>query len=349
MKKYLGFILVLISLLFIGPVKAEEGNFFADDNVSVEEAKDGTVFAAGNIVKSSSIIDGIGFFAGNNVTIKSTQDYLFAAGNNVTLEELNTKDAFVAGNTIEINKSIIRDLYAAASQIIVNSDIERNAFLAGNEVTISGKIQGNVTISAEKITIKDDAIIAGTLKYPEEAEIKISDKATIGEKETYKGEIEIEEKETIWTKIISTLRSFVSMFLIAVILLAVNKKLFTSIKSIKKDGKLALHLVYGFAFLVLVPIAAIIVMITIFGFPLSIISLLLYGILLYLSIIPTAYLFGEWILGKSIKSDYLIMLISLLVLYVVKLIPYLGGLVSFASLLFGLGTYSVVTIKTIKK
>ena len=115
--------------------------------------------------------------------------------------------------------------------------------------------------------------------------------------------------------------------------------MFDSMSKLKKDGTLALNILYGLGFLVLVPLASICVILTIVGAPLAVISLMLYGVLIYLSIIPTAYVFGEICFGKIIDNKYLLMVVSLLVLYIVKLIPIIGGLVSFVSLLFGLGTY----------
>ena len=121
MKKSLSILLILVVMLFAVPVHAKENNFYADENVSVEGNQDGSVFAAGYIVKSESVIDGLGFFAGNKVTIKSTQDHLFAAGYDVVLNGIKTKDAFVAGNTIEIEDCAFSDLEALTSVTIPKS------------------------------------------------------------------------------------------------------------------------------------------------------------------------------------------------------------------------------------
>ena len=340
MKKSLSILLILVVMLFAVPVHAKENNFYADENVSVEGNQDGSVFAAGYIVKSESVIDGLGFFAGNKVTIKSTQDHLFAAGYDVVLNGIKTKDAFVAGNTIEIEDSSIRDLYAAASIITINSDLSGDLYASGESVTINGVIDGDVNIAAEKITISEKTVINGTLKYNDDAEINIDDKATINDKVTYESKsVDTEVEESFGSKVVSKILSYISILLVSFVLILVNKNMFVRMKKLDKNAKLALNLLYGFVVLIVVPIACILAMFTIVGIPLSIITLLLYGILIYLSIIPTAYILGDCILGKKITNDYALMSVSLLILYVIKLIPVLGGLVSFASLIFGLGTY----------
>ena len=70
------------------------------------------------------------------------------------------------------------------------------------------------------------------------------------------------------------------------------------------------------------------------------ICLLLYGIMFYLSVIPTAYYIGNWIAKDKVENKYLLFAISVLVIYVLRLIPIIGGLVTFISLCFGLGMYA---------
>ena len=349
MKKKIVLLLVMVLSLIAVPVYAKD-NFIADNSANVEEEKDSTTFVAGNSVKLASDIDGLGFAAGNIVYVSSKQDYLFAAGNNVTLDGVTAKDAFVAGNFITVEASTIRDLYVAGTNIIINSDVARNAYIAGTSVVINSKIAGDLNLACDTIKLGKDAEITGKLIYPEDSKVEIEKGASVTEKETYKSnsanvdvEVKVSPFALLVSKLISTGYRYLAMLIIGLILIACNKKLFEKMSKYDKTfGKIALTALLGFAFLIMLPVAAIFVMFTVIGIPLSVISLIIYGLLIYLSIIPTSYYFGNLVFGKSIKNKYLLFMLSLLIVYVIRMIPFIGGLVGFISLIFGLGMYATL-------
>lgn len=353
MKKKICLLLVVVLSLVSLPVFAEDyDNFKAEDNLIVDGTIGSTTFAAGNSVKTSSEIDGTAFIAGNSLSIGSKQDYLFAAGNSVVLNGATTKDAFVAGSTVSIDSSEVRDLYVAASSITINSDVSRNLYAAGGTIIINSQIQGDVNLACESIKLGENAVITGKLVYPEEASIDIKDKEKIGEIKTYKSakvdtdvDVKISPVAIIIAKVLGTLYKYVAMLLITFILLALAKPMFEKLANVDKSfGKVALTSLIGFGILCLLPFAAIIAMITIIGIPLGIVSLIVYGLLIYLSIIPTAYYFGNMMFGKSIKNRFLLMTLSLLLIYILKAIPVVGTIVGFVSLIFGLGMYLTLLV-----
>lgn len=349
MKKKTFLLLIILLTIVAIPVFAKtKDNFYANEDVTLDNATESTTFVAGNNVELSSEIDGASFVAGNNLKITSSQDYIFAAGNNINLEGITTKDAFIAGNIINIQQSNIRDLYAAGSNIRIDSDISRNAYLAGDQVIINAKIDGDVTIASEKIRIGKEASITGTLKYPEGVDVSIANPENIGKTKTYKESADVKIEINPISRITATLYSFLSMLVVALAFYATNKKFFKKLEKEEKNGMQVLKAgIIGLATLILLPIVAIIVMITVIGIPISIISLLIYGLLIYLSVIPTAYYFGKWIAKDSIKNNCLLLFLSLLIVYVVRLLPVIGGLVSFLSLCIGLGLYMILIKKYI--
>lgn len=353
MKKKILLLLIMVLGLVAIPVHAEElDHFVAGDSVVVDKELGKTAFVAGNSVKLSSQIDGAAFVAGNIIYLNSSQDYLFAAGNNVTLDSVTAKDAFVFGNFLTVEASNIRDLYAAGTNIIINSDITGDLYVIGESVSINARVEGNVYSATDTIMIGENGVINGKLTYSEDTKLDAKESSIINDTETYANktkdidvdvDVKVNPFAIIAGKVLGGLYRFIAMFIIAVILLALNKKAFENIKKVKQDfGTIALTALLGFAFLILLPIAAIIVMITVIGIPLSVVALIIYGLLIYLSIIPTAYYFGNLVFGKAIKNRFLLMLVSLVILYFIRLIPILGGLVGFISLIFGLGIYTTL-------
>ena len=181
--------------------------------------------------------------------------------------------------------------------------------------------------------------INGTLRYPENAKIEKQATSQVAKEKTYK-ETEIDTKDTWRELITSFLTSVLSMILIALVLLALNKKVFEKIEKLPKEAsEIAKTSLLGLGVLTITPIIAIILLISTIGIGLSIISLLIYGIMIYVSAIPTSYFVGKWILKDKIKNDYLLISISIFVLYLLRIIPIIGGLITFLSLCFGLGVY----------
>ena len=333
-------IIIFLSMICI-PVMAKTNNgFYSDEDIKLEKKVNTSTFVFGNNIEIKSEIEGLNFVAGNNISLSSHQDYLFTAGNSINLENVTAKDAFIAGNLINIQSSTIRDLYAAGQTIRIDSDISRNAYLAGDKITINSKIDGDVYVSGEKIRIGKNAVITGTLKYPKGVDVSISESAEIHKQKTFKNS-EIKVELSPMDYIVDCLFSYCAMLIIAILLIKVNKKYYHKIKEEKKEASTVFQTILkGFAFLFLVPIACLLIMITVFAIPLSIILLIIYGILVYLSIIQTAYYIGTWLLKDKIKNDYLNITISLLVLYILKSIPLVGAYISLIIILFGLGLYT---------
>ena len=368
MKKKLVIITIFLLVIATIPVFATDKNAFkAGDTINSEEEVNSTSFFAGNNINLSSTIDGLSFVAGNNIIVSNKQDYLFVAGNNIEVVNADTKDAFVAGNSVTIESSKIRDLYVAAEDITITSDITRDAYIGGNKVTINGAIKGDLKIAADEIIIGENASVKGTLKYPEKANIKVAETAEVQNKETYKTK-EVNTEVTLKDTIISAVTSFLSLLLVAFILLATNKKLFKqiskeekSVNNFLKNSLIGLGLLLlipflaiidflknsliGLGLLLLIPFLAIIALFTVIGIPMSIIVLLLYGIFIYISLIPTAYYLGGWILKDKITNEYVLLGISLFVIFVIKYIPIIGGLVNFIFLIFGFA----ILLKQMKK
>ncbi len=344
MKNKLFLLLIILLAVIIVPVNAKEENFYANESVVLEEDVDATTFVAGNAIDIKSNNNGLNFAAGNIVNISGAHDYVFAAGNNITITNLTTKDMFLAGNVVTINSSEIRDLYVAASSITINSKIERNAYLGGDRVTINSEVNGDITVASDNIVIGEEAIINGTLKYPEGVKPVISNNASINKTKTYESDDYNKELSVVDTIIIPTIISYVSLLLIAFILLTVSKKAFAKYeKTGKKATDILITTGIGFIGLIVVPVVAIILMLTLIGIPLSIITLIIYGIMIYLSAIPATYYLGS-LITKGKMNSYLLLTLSLLVFYIVRLIPIIGTIIVFLIICLGLGIF----IKNIK-
>ena len=145
--------------------------------------------------------------------------------------------------------------------------------------------------------------------------------------------------------------TYVMIFIIGLIIILIAKKRITLMQSaIQKRPWQTLG--WGALILIATPIAAIIVMITVIGLPLGIISLILWGVALYLSQIPVALLLGRLIIRQNRELDSKGIMIGalalgLFVLFVLRLIPIVGWIIGLLVIAFGLGTL-ITSIGTVR-
>lgn len=319
--------------------------FQADDNLNISGIYDGTVFFAGSNVTSSSTINGIGFIAGQTLDISGVANYGFFAGNVVNIQGTINNDLFVTGNTISIkdNAKVGRDTYLFASNVsLVNTIISRNLYISSVDVNISNTtILGNVNVNASNIVFGDNVNISGTLKYNDDASITNINKVNAGA--TLVSVTEKDDIEDVWgNKIVNFVISLIGMILIGIILYGIWSNLFKKCSNTMKNytfGKCLSDIVIGFLILIAVPVISIMLMITIIGIPISIITLISYIISIYLTTIFVGYLLGNFIITKIFKhkeNGYLAIVLGVFVIKLIELVPFIGGIVCFIVICLGL-------------
>lgn len=341
MKKYFKcFILIVVMIMLsITTVNAKSSKdlFQAGDKVSIEDKLDGTAFIAGNEIKINNTIDGIGFVAGNKLNFNANQEYVIGAGNEIIVEKDIEKDLFLAGNEIKINGNVLRDTYLAANTIAINGNLNRNSYIYASEVTLKGTFNGNVTVYATNINI-EGAKITGTLKYNKDAVIDGLNN-TIKTKTYNTTSNKITFKEYMY----AIVSKYVHITMLAIVLVFVCEKLFK--KSLKQTEdltakKTAILCGKGFLILIGVPMVALMLLLTGIFSSVGVIGGIIYGILVYIANIFTAYTVAHKLDKKYFKKNmnsYILMIVGLFIIYVLSYIPYIGGFVSLLSLLFGLG------------
>ena len=102
-------------------------------------------------------------------------------------------------------------------------------------------------------------------------------------------------------------------------------------------SKVWLPLLIGFSALIIVPIVAIIAMFTVVAVPLSFIALIIYGLLIYIAPVISGIILGKVVFKNM--NIYLSALIGTVIIKLVMLVPYLGGILFFGAMLLSLGLF----------
>jgi len=336
-------IFIVFSLLFITNVSAsdyENEMFINDENITINSDINSSSLIIGDNIDVNNKIEGVGILFGNNVVLDSSVDYFATIGSNVTFNGI-VKDGLILGDTIILNESssVGRDITIFADTVSISGSISRNVRIYAKDVTIKdAQIAGNVKINyADNIKVEANAHIIGELSYNEDAITSISNVASIGNTTTYI--VEVDDVNAFLEIIKNKAISLINVLVVFALSLYFAPKLFSKIELKKKD--IIKNIGLGFIFLLLVPIITLMLIITVFGLSLGIILIALYLLLLYFSTIVTGYLVGNLIWDRFIKKEklpYLIGVMGIVLLYIFKVIPILGTLVSFISILIGVGT-----------
>lgn len=313
----------------------------ASDILSQSGTYDSTRIVAGNTVTSSATIDGLSLIAGNEVTVEGSAPYGIFAGNNILVNGIIEKDLFLAGNNLTIGSTaeIGRDVYIAGSIMKIKANINGDLRAGGSSIDLSGiTIKGDAYLAVDQITVDSDTVIEGKLTYPEESTVNNLDQAKIGSTETYqtvKVEVKYDVMDVVRNFFIGTASAFLTLTILFFVIPSAQEKL--DQEEIKVQEVLK-RLGIGLVSLISTPIIAIIGLITVLLIPASLITLVLYVIAIYLSSLLTYYIVGKEINKKLNKENkYLAIIIGILVVKLIKLVPYIGGIVGFLSLIYGMG------------
>jgi len=352
-------ILLIFSSSYATQFKSVDNFFFPDTSI----INDDLIIAGGNIKLDGTIegdlISASRYLVQNGLVTGS----LNSAAQN--LEILGVVNGSVRGfaQNVNINGQLNQNLIAFCSALNIRSDatIAKDVTAFGGEMTLDGKVGGDlkgsvgtliitgvvakdVSITADNITLMPTAQILGNFKYKSEKQAKIESGALVsGETVWTKKELkkENESKNVFSTKSLITEMLFLLALMITgiVLFLVCKQNAYQAKKAVGESFLKSMGL--GFVFMVCIPIAIIILLITVIGIPLAVISLFAYLILVYIAKIPVAAFLGDRIikaLGKEGEPSLIwSMLLGLVILTVLLNIPYLEWLIYFVVLFTGFG------------
>jgi len=214
--------------------------------------------------------------------------------------------------------------------------------LTSGSADVSGSIGRDLTTVGGRLTLTNTAQVGGNLsaRVRQLKEAHIADGATIGGKR----DIQVRVRESHFTR--PRFYFHQAVWLAGAILVGwlgvlLFPGFFQATTQLVGSGLRSLGL--GVGVLAGVPVAIVVIAITLVGFPLSLMLLALYLAAIYLAKIWVGAFLGRILLKPSgaTKGDWLLgLLVGLLILTIVRFIPYLGGIVHLGVVCLGLGAFA---------
>ncbi|OHA84565.1 MAG: hypothetical protein A2591_03280 [Candidatus Yonathbacteria bacterium RIFOXYD1_FULL_52_36] len=363
----------MVALFALAPLVVSAGIYggFPNSATLAKDAVEADDYYAGsgNVDISGSIL-GDAILGGGNIFVSGPvgQDVL-AAGGVVNLSGAVGDDVRVAAGTVLVKGEVGDDLIVAGGEITVSpgANIKGDATLAGGAITISAPIAGDVRVAGGTVVI--DAPIAGNV-HARVGELILGEHAVIGGDLVYEaGNVaEVHSGAQVAGVITYTQAKWVGTKEERQGVLVAMFGMWTIIKIAVLFGiGMLLHVLFGrmsmrfveqgitrfwgnalrgLIILIVVPVVAILAMVTLVGIPLSIFVLALYGVLLALGCFYGPIIMGSLIL-KLVKqsTEYVVnwktILLGAASSVVVGLIPVIGGLAGFIFMLAAIGVIAV--------
>jgi hypothetical protein len=318
-------------------------------NITIEGTVNGDVFAAGQTIRINGTINGGVSLAGQTVTLNGKiSNGARVAGQTISVGANIGRDLVMAGSDIEINNSAVigKDVNSVSSSAIIKGKVTGNVSGSYNNLTIADGIDGDVIVTVNNLLIDSTANIRGKLNYTSDNNANVQSGSNIAGSTTRTTPSREEPARGVMAGIIGGLLfrifSFLAIFVIGLVLLFVLRRYFVSLALTIADHPVS-TLGWGALLVFVTPLAALVVIVTIIGIPLGLISLVIWAILLYLSQIPVALLIGWLILSRrreTFSYGFLVGLLALglAVLCIITAIPVLGFLIWLFALIFGMGS-----------
>ena len=328
-------------------------HFSAGPDVELGDAIDGDAYAVGARVALAAPVAGQAVLGGGQVEVSGqVARGLFAVGGTVVVSGTVHGDADLAGGTVELTPAakIGGNVTMQGGRLTMAGATDGRLRMTGGDAVMNGTVAGDAEITAGHIEIGREARIAGTLRYRSEQEPVIAAGAQLlgglqhlpaapfsgswreGARHALHG-----TGGAIWPT-----GSFVIGALLLLILPGFLRD--TSTLAVGEWGR---NLGIGFAVVVAVPVAVILLFVTLIGIPLGLLTIAFYVALLLLGYLVGAVALGDFVLGRlaparaaAIGWRVLALLAVLIALGIVRRVPLVGGWVLSLVFLVGVGALS---------
>lgn len=295
------------------------------------------VYLCSEDIVYDKLVDGNVYLIGKNVTVSSQaiSGNLFVFGESVKIDASVSGSIYAFGNNVEINSGA-NDIYAAGNKIIIgeNSYSYRDIRVFAETCEFKGYSYRNFYSMSNKTNINSNTAggVAGRTFYS--GEIDIKNDQNFGEVIPVEP-IVIEKKSDTFSDVISILAKAFTAIVIILVWSNITKN-----KENSEKENYIIDVLVGLGLTILVPIIALVLVVTLVGIQIGLLIVALYVIALCISV-PIASLEIARIILKLTKKTcsnlmkFVLALAIYLVIELIGFIPTVGGIITFIVMAYG--------------
>ncbi len=346
--------LILVFTLLTPPVHADTR---MGGQIDVEGPIDEVNVIGGSITIDGPVKENVNAVGGNILLTGSVGGEARLVAGRVRVSATIGKELSVAGGsvTIEPETRVEDDLDIAAGDIELRGVVKGEASLAAGEVTINARIEGDTEIRGEEVDIARSAYFGGDLT------IYAPDEPDIPEGVTIEGTYSYKEERALGFRAMPIMLDFdggrspalagitVAWALLVGLVLIFGLPNLTNRVATMLQERPGSSLLYGFGFLILVPIVGVLLIMTIIGIPIGLMVFLAYPFLLVFGYVFAGLAISRAAFSRqneqATKGQMALGLVLVLIgIAILSILPIIGGLISLLLLIAGTGAFGAVLL-----
>jgi len=274
----------------------------AGQTVQVDSEIQGDLATAGQDVTVAGPVTGYVMAAGRNVTVGARVDNdLWAAGETVTVDGQIGDTATLAGRTVHLGRgaTVGDSARLAGSTVTMEGRIERDLSIGAATAVIDGHVGGNVEARAQRVSILPGTVVDGDLIVHSPRPPDISPQARVAGQVRYN---EVEQGGGFGGWFAMWLIGFLALLILGLPVLALAPRWAARIADVM-TARFGASMLSGLALLVLIPLAIVLLAVTVVGIPLAAVLAALYFVVLAASGVFVSYEVGRWMLNRMRRPD----------------------------------------------
>jgi len=320
--------------------------FVAADTIAIDGNVNGDLLAFGRSITVRGNVAGNLITGGESIMVEgSVGGSIIGGGRGISLARARIgRDFYGFGRDIDVDASaevVGNALGFAFDTVGIDGRVGNDLLGFGNNVRVSGNVQGDVDGFAGKVTLLPTARVGGnvTAHVDSADDLSIADGAVVsGRVDTQIVEREARRNEYLTVgyyvrQVVRLGAAFLSGLVLLWLFPALRDVSLPTVGAVLRSGAI------GFAAMVALPIAAVIVCVTIVGIPLALLTFVLGAIGLYFSKTVLAQVIGRAVLRSPAAPPHYAatLLVGLVITIVAINLPFVGGWVNFLLTIVGFG------------
>lgn len=321
--------------------------YIAGGTVTSSGVIEGSLTGAGGTVLVTGPVSNDVTVAGGTLTILGTiGGAVRATGGNITVASSVRTDVVAAGGQVQITGGQVgRDVVVAGGTVRIDSPVTGNVRFIGGQLYLNAPVSGNVdVVTAQKVTLGSAAVISGNFTY------KAAQKAVMEAGAQVKGAVKYTPSVSRGEAVKEGLAGLFAFWIIAKFMMLLAGALIFGLCLKRFSAEVVRgafaqplsELGRGLVLLVVLPVASILLLITLVGLPFGILGLISLVALGIVSSLIAPVLLGsalyKWIMKTSgYEISWKPIVLGVVAYMLCGLIPILGWVIAFGFWLIALG------------
>jgi hypothetical protein len=311
---------------------------------------DAALFSMGTTDLSGSFSNDV-LAVGREVNFSgSAGDHVRLGGMMVRVGGTMARSLAAAGQTVLIatNAYIGEDAYVAGTKVTIEGTIRSNVHVYATSVTIGGHISGDVTLEATDVAVLPGTRIDGNFTYRTARELFLDKSVTLGGKLVHE-QPTVPASTALGYGMLATLLQGIGTLVTGIVMVLIFPRFTGHTVRMLRHAYWRCSMTGAFLF-GLIPLVAILALLTVVGRPFALALGAGYAVLVYLGNVIVGLALGSVLLRQRgpqpVGGVIATLAVGLFALYVAKALPGLGLVVSLAAWMTGLGALCLSLVHT---